>query len=127
LKDNLKAYVDGVKSFGENINKLKTEFPDLAEKIAALGPAVGGQLAKDLANNPALAQQIRESLASAETTFGTYTTDVTGIIQTNYEKINGFSPGELSIPGFTINTPPRVILILLLLNLPMSFGLKLKR
>ncbi len=105
LKDNLKAYVDGVKSFGENINKLKTEFPDLAEKIAALGPAVGGQLAKDLANNPALAQQIRESLASAETTFGTYTTDVTGIIQTNYEKINGFSPGELSIPGFTINTP----------------------
>lgn len=105
LKDNLKAYVDGVKSFGENINKLKTEFPDLAEKIAALGPAAGGQLAKDLAKNPKLAGDIRASLASAEEVYGKYTKDVTGIVQTNFEKINGFNPGELGAPTFNIKEP----------------------
>ena len=105
LKANLKAYSDGIASFGANINKLKAEFPDLAQKIASLGPAAGGQLAKDLANNPALAQQIRESLAGAESVYGQYGKDVIGIVQTNFEKINGFNPGELGGPSFDFTAP----------------------
>lgn len=105
LKANLKAYSDGIASFGANINKLKAEFPDLAQKIASLGPAAGGQLAKDLANNPGLAQQIRESLAGAESVYGQYGKDVIGIVQTNFEKINGFNPGELGGPSFNVAQP----------------------
>jgi len=105
LNENLDTYVTGVKNFATNINKLAQQFPDLAEKIASMGPGAGSKMASDLANNPGLAEKTRKNLMEADAIYAEYVEQQKGIIQRNFENLNGFSPGELGAPVFSVTAP----------------------